>query len=98
SPATAAVGLVLDVVPGHELRLRRAIDAVPHGAEFVLVRSRAAVAERDVAVGRAPEQPDARATGKGLAQALVNLADGFLDVRKSVVPVLYRALTESVRQ
>src|SRR5262245_32509667 len=56
-PADLAVSLVADVMLLQERRLRVAIDAVPHRAELVRVRSRESMAQRDIAVSRHAQEP-----------------------------------------
>ena len=70
----------------------------PHRAELVRVGPGEAVAQRDVAVGRDAQQPEAGAAGKRLADALVHLLERLLHVREPVMPVRDRRLEELVRQ
>src|SRR5439155_3106646 len=96
-PADAAVGLVGDVVLLEEGRLRPPLDSVADGSELVRVRSREAVTQRDVAVRRHPEQPQARAARIRLADAFVNFLQRILHVRESVMAI-FDDMSEKIRR
>src|SRR5262249_46641188 len=71
-PAGGTIRLVRDVMLDEKVVLTRMVDPVEHAAEFVFVRPREAVAERNIAIRRNAHQPESGAARIRLAHPLVN--------------------------
>src|SRR5262249_26568611 len=100
-PAPTAIGLVRDVMLLEKRVLRGAVDPIAHGPKLVRVRASKPMTERHIPVRGNTHQAKAGATRVRLADAFVQLIQGFLDVGEAMVPIrdsvvkkLIRKLTE----